>query len=56
MKTSRIAKLVTLALALGFIALAGAAQDRPTNDNGHPKQDNKQQQARPEKQHEQQHE
>jgi hypothetical protein len=55
MKTSRIAKIVTLALALGFIALAGAAQDRPANDKGHPKQDNKQQQARPEQQHTRQH-
>src|SRR6185437_11079535 len=56
MKTSRIAKIVTLALVLGFIALAGTAQDRPANDKDHPKQDNKQQQARPKKQHEQQHE
>src|SRR6185437_4083788 len=55
MKTSRIAKIVTLALVLGFVALAGTAQDRPANDKDHPKQENKQQQARPEKQHEQQH-
>jgi hypothetical protein len=53
MKTSRIVHIATLALVLGFVALACAAQDRPSNDKDHPKQDNKQQ-ARPEQQHAQQ--
>lgn len=55
MKTSRIAKTATLALALGFVALACAAQDRPSGDKNQPRQDNKQQQARPDQQHAQQH-
>ncbi len=55
MKTSRIANIATLALVLGFVALACVAQDRPSNDKSQPRQDNKQQQARPEQQHGQQH-
>ncbi len=47
MKTSRIVHIATLALAVGFVALASAAQDRPSNDKDRPKQDNKQQQAKP---------
>ncbi|MGB6131019.1 MAG: hypothetical protein WBG54_04515 [Acidobacteriaceae bacterium] len=52
MKTSRIVHFATLALVFGFVALACAAQDRPSNDKDHPKQDNKQ--VRPEQQHTQQ--
>ena len=53
MKTSRIIHIATLALVFGFVAVA---QDRrPSEDKGHPQQDNKQQQARPEQQHAQQH-
>jgi hypothetical protein len=53
-KTSRIVHIGTLTLIFGFAALACTAQDRPSEDKGQPRQDNKQQQARPEQQHAQQ--
>jgi hypothetical protein len=55
MKTSRIAHVGALTLIFGLAALACAAQDRPSEDRGQPKQDNKHQQARPEQQRADQH-
>ncbi|MFZ0633305.1 MAG: hypothetical protein WA399_03910 [Acidobacteriaceae bacterium] len=49
MKTSGITRTAILSLLLGSVALACAAQDRPSDskDKDHPKQDNAHQQARP---------
>ncbi|MGA8528627.1 MAG: hypothetical protein WB622_02865 [Acidobacteriaceae bacterium] len=55
MKTSRIVHIATLATVFGFVTLACAAQERPSEDRGQSKQDNKQQQVRPAQQHAQQH-
>lgn len=55
MKASGITRTAILSLLLGSVALACAAQDRPSDgkDKNHPKQDAARQQARPD-QHEQQ--
>jgi hypothetical protein len=54
MKSSAITKTATLSLLLGLVGLACAAQDRPSEDKDHPKQDNQHQQAKPAQQREQQ--
>ena len=54
MKASGITRIAALSLLLGLVVLACAAQERPSEDKDHPKQDNPHRQAKPAQQHEQQ--